>query len=296
VRIPLDGPLDLEATLHSGQAFRWRRSSDGWHEGLIEGRRVRLRVMGGVLEADGPAAPSRAQVAAYLRLDGSHEAFLAEVRRDVPLEAALRALPGLRVLRQDPWEVLVGFVLSQNANQQRIRSNLEALCAAAGRPVAGGGPNRVPTPSELARLDEADLRRLGLGYRAPYVHAVAHAVRDGALALDGLRQAAYDEALERLVSLPGIGVKVADCVLLYGLGHLDAFPVDVWIRRVLAETYGRTGRQAAPLRARAFALKRFGPMAGYAQHFLFHYRRTIGPLPRPGRKALGQAAASAAAP
>lgn len=280
VRLALDAPLDLDATLYSGQAFRWRHDEDG-HTGFVANEPVRVRIEDGLLHVEGAA--SRPALRCYFRLDGTHAAFLTGVRRDRWLAQALDRFDGLRLLRQDPWEALVAFLLSQNANEAKIRRNVEALAATAGEAVSfrDRTMHRFPDPEALAALDEATLRRLGLGYRAPYVAHAARAVADGRLDLASLETEPYPTALETLTSLPGVGPKVADCVILYGLGRLEAFPADVWIRRLVDRHYYRGPNKTAPYAwIRAFGRRRFGANAGYAQHVLFHWVRRGGASPR----------------
>lgn len=279
--IPVEGPIDLDATLHSGQCFRWRSAQDSWHEGFIRGRPARLRVRSRRVEWDGAAPLSAADVAAYLRLDGSHERFLDGAPRDEALRIALARFPGLRMLRQDPWEVFVGYILSANSNVAKISRTIEALSRRAGKPIRWHGQvwHALPSPGRLAELNESELRATGMGYRAPHLQAAARIVAAGAIDLARLSSQDYATAHERLVQVPGIGPKVADCILLYGCDHLDAFPTDVWIRRVVREVYfPRKKLSYAALGE--WARGRFGPWTGYAQHYLFHYRRVVGRLPR----------------
>jgi N-glycosylase/DNA lyase len=270
----LKTPLDLEATLHSGQAFRWRRLDDGGHEGFINNQPVCLWLSKGRLEVD--SSVPEAQVLAYLGSEpGAPKA--PDAHGDAGLQAAVERFPGLRLLRQDPWEALIAFIISQNSNEAKIRATIEALCRLAAPDAIDRPPH--PTPQELAAVDERRLRQTGMGYRAPYVLAAAKAVAEGALDPRRLPLIGHDAARSLLMDMPGIGPKVADCILLYGCGYEEAFPIDVWVRRLLAETYMPTALAEPYDTLRRFAWRRFGSTAGWAQHYLFHYRRRIGPLP-----------------
>lgn len=286
-RIRFEGALDAGATLYSGQAFRWRPAGAGWHEGFVCGVPVRVRVHRDRLEADAARDCSERDLRHYFRLDGSHERFLREVRRDAVLDHALASVPGLRLLQQDPWEVFVSYIVSANSNVAKISRTLEALADRFGaeRPPGQAGRNTFPGPEALARARESELRATGMGYRAPYLREAARLVARGDLDPGELSRWPYEEAHARLVGVPGVGPKVADCILLYGCGHMGAFPVDVWMARVLREHYLRRGPLGSR-RVAAWALGHFGPWAGYAQHYLFHYRRVHGPLPRPRRDAV----------
>lgn len=274
------GPFDPVSTLYSGQAFRWEALENGWHRGWIKNVPVQVRTRGDRLEwrSDSPLAAH--EVRHYFRLDPSHEDCLRSIPRDAYLETALRRFPGLRILRQNPWEVLISFIVSQNSNEAKIRGTIESLCRLAGTRVFFEGTQRwcFPAPNQLARLGAAGLRATGMGYRAPYVLAAARRVRDGGLDPEKLPRLPYEEAFERLLEVPGIGEKVADCILLYGCDQRAAFPSDVWVRRFLHETYLPTRRPPSYRAIRDFAWKHFGNQAGYAQHYLFHYRRAVGTL------------------
>lgn len=281
MELPLDGPLDLEATLHSGQAFRWKPGSEGWQRGFIGNRPVRVRVAKRKLEWESPEPLAEAEVRRYFRLEGSHGEFLREVQRDPALEVALAAFPGLRLLSQDPWEVFVAYILSANSNVGKIERTIASLSAMAGQEVEWNHQrwHRFPSPEALAALSEQELRTTRMGYRAPHLRQAARLVADGTIDLGELARTSYEGAHEQMVEVPGIGDKVADCIQLYGLGHRQAFPTDVWIHRVVRESYfprrrlnyGQLGE---------WARAHFGPWAGYAQHYLFHYRRVVGRLPR----------------
>lgn len=219
----------------------------------------------------GPAAWSR-----YLRLDEDPRIHLEGVER-------LRALPGfepllgLRLLRQEPWETLASFIGSAAANIPKITSCVEGLAARFGEPIDGSARRAFPSPGALARASERDLRAVGLGFRAPYLLATARRLDAVPLDWDALRDGPIEAARARLVQLPGVGAKIADCALLFGLGRLDAYPVDRWIRRATLELAGRKRANDRELDAWA---RRLGPGRGYLQQILFHLRRTGGPFPR----------------
>jgi N-glycosylase/DNA lyase len=272
------GPLDLEASLYSGQAFRWSPAGDGSHRGFIENRPCSILLDGARLIIRGPAEPGA--VSHYFRLDPSHDEFLADVTTDPGLRAAIARFPGLRLLRQDPWEMLVSFIISQNSNEAKIRKTIEGVCKIAGQPILQDGTilHAFPTAPALADLTEKELRSTGMGYRARYVQAAANEVAQGRLDPAALQRMPYDEAFQRLLALDGVGAKVADCILLYGCDHQSAFPSDVWVRRFVRETYLRRRKNPSHDQIRTFALRHFGIHAGYAQHYLFHYRRRVGAL------------------
>ena len=227
--VTVDQPLDLPLTLESGQAFRWHDDGGVW-SGFIEGRLLTLeRDPNG--PATSPTTPAHLRYAeravrGYFRLDDDLPAIYAQLCEDERLSAAVHRHWGLRILRQDPWECLIAFICSQNSNIPRIAKMQETLANTLGA-TATLGPltqRAFPTPEALASAGEARLRELGLGYRARYVAGTSEVVAAGGLDLLALRAAPYEDAKAALVALPGVGEKVADCVLLFALDQLDAAP------------------------------------------------------------------------
>lgn len=277
IRLAECEPLDLDATLGCGQAFRWRRDGDRW-EGVVDGRCIRLRLDGSLLHYSGA---DESFVRHYLALDLDLDRVLAAIDRDPAMGAAIDCCRGLRVVRQPLFECLLSYLCATNTNIPAVQHRVEALATRYGGPVTGGGERcAFPPSSALLGATEDDLRACRLGYRARYARtAIATVLADaGWEAIVPLLS--HDEARVRLLGLPGIGPKAADCVLLYALGHLDAFPIDVWIRRILARHY-RVDLGDGPLSpslyeaARAFGQARFGPYAGYAQVYLYGARALL---------------------
>ncbi len=272
-----DGPLDLHSTLLSGQAFRWR-AEDGWFRGVVSGRAVRLRGTADGVEVDDGQDGDGAfalQVRDYLSLDTDIEGIYREMSFDGRLRDAIDRYRGMRVLRQDPWECLVSFICSSASNIPRITRNIEAICESFGTPGGGtaSGLYAFPAPEALAVDGAAErMRELGLGYRAEYVASTARSVADGEVDLMSLRDAPYETALEALMSLDGVGDKVANCVMLFSLDKPEAFPVDTWIDKAVHEWY-LDGVKLPPKKMRLWAMEHFRGYAGYANHYLFHDRR-----------------------
>ena len=273
-------PFDLAATLESGQVFRWRRVDSASYVGMV-GRHPAMvsQVEDGLSYSceKGTEEVVQRALCDYLRLEDDLQAVYREVSDDPRVAGAISRYRGLRLLRQEPWECLVSFVCSSVSNIPRISRTLEAVAQRYGRAVSLEGHTlyAFPTPEELACVRESDLRELGLGFRAKYVAEIAPTVATGRIYLNALRQASYREAKAELMSLPGIGGKVADCVLVFSLDKLEGFPVDRWVRRCLQEWYfqGGTISDAALL---SWAQGRWGRHAGYVQQYLFHDRRLTG--------------------
>ena len=192
---------------------------------------------------------------------------------DEKTKRAISALPGLRVLNQPVWEALCAFILSANNNVKRIRLSVSLLNQRYGYALEYKGRMLYGFPSAggLAGLSEAELQKeIRCGYRAKYLIQTARMVMDG-FDLEGLKSVSYDEARKRLMELSGVGGKVADCVALFGLGHASAFPVDVWVKRLMANWYSVEG---TPDVVRKEARRMFGEDCGIYQQSLFHAART----------------------
>ncbi len=267
---------DLAATLTSGQAFRWRPEGKAW-VGVIGQRWVRLREgpLGIVAEAAAPPGDWDWLVE-YLQLEVDLDDILNTFPEDEPMRAAVKASRGLRLLRQDPWECLASFILSSTKQILQIQQIVAAVCSCYGEPVpvpaGAAAANAFPSPARIAGLSEAQLRGCKMGFRAPYLLATARSIAGGELELESLRQLPLESARAALTGLPGVGRKIADCVLLFAYGFQQAFPVDVWVMKALRQLYFPRRRVALKHLYR-FAAEHFGANAGYAQQYLFHFVR-----------------------
>ncbi len=269
---------DLTATMTSGQVFAWERVADAW-VGVVQGRGVHLRQSAETIVGR-TAEPQRdwSWLTAFLQADVELNGVLATFPQDDPhLQAAVAACRGLRLLRQDPWECLASFILSSTKQIVQIRQIVRTLSERFGErvPLPDGCSLAFafPTARRVAALSEAELRECKMGFRAPYLLGTARRIVAGEFAPEQLQQCPVAEARTRLLALPGVGEKIADCVLLFAYGFPTAFPIDVWVARALSTFYFR-GRTMPPERLRQFAAKHFGPNAGYAQQYLFHHIRT----------------------
>ena len=277
MQLHVQQPFDLTSSLHSGQAHRWRTYQE-WHSGVIYGNLVHIRQdLFGLEYQCTPSSEAELEplLRSYLRLDDDLEAIYAEINADPRVAEMVAIYPGLRLLRQEPWECLVAFICSANSNIPRIAANMESMADAFGAPLTLNGETRCifPTPSQLSWGGEAALRQLGLGFRARYVAQATMEVAQGGLALEPLRQASYEESKERLMQLAGVGSKIADCVLAFSLDKLNAFPIDVWVRRALLEWYFPPGAKMADREMLQWAQGHFGRYGAYANQYLFHGRR-----------------------
>lgn len=268
--MPHHGFIDLRATLECGQVFHWRERPDGVWEGLIGNKFAAVREDGGklvVVDGD-PAVVSR-----YFALDHDLDAVYAGFPGDQTMLAALEFCRGLRMIRQPAWECLATFITSSMKQVAHIRQMSTALRARFGRAVRGTDLRAYPSPRALAAASEQDLRACGLGYRAKNLRATAQRVASGTADLAKMRTFGDADLREALCELPGVGRKVANCVMLFGFERLSAFPVDTWIERIMKQHYWRGRKKPTPLALEKQLSSQFGPHAGYAQQYLFHHAR-----------------------
>ena len=260
--------FDLALNLQSGQFFRWTRESDGSFAVVRGPLLFRVRQEGDRLRVEGAG---RALVQDFFGLDHDVETIERILRRDPVLRPAVDACRGLRILRQDPWECTAAFITSIASNIPRISRNVADMAASAGTllTLRTSTAYTFPRPDEMP--DEAALRRLRLGFRAGYLARAARLAASGLL--EDVGRLPYDEAKRALMVLPGVAEKVADCVLLFAYGRLNAFPVDTWIRKTMRRLFFK-GRPVSDREIRDFAAERWEGLAGWAQQLLFHWSRT----------------------
>jgi N-glycosylase/DNA lyase len=292
---PLTGwrpsPATLAETLDGGQCFRWSGAEDVW-TGLWADCLAQLRLQDGQLEWRAPADQVGIVAEAlplYLgsQLDWPGLADALPWRSDPHLAQCLRAFPGLRILRQPFGETLLGFLCSATKQIVQIKQMVALLAERHGgvlvervglnalpERVEGNTFHQLPTWDELAQIPEKDLRSCLLGFRAKYIHASAQYIAQRPGWLDDTERLPYPEAKARLMELPGVGDKVADCVLLFGAGRLEAFPVDTWVLKSLSRRYGLHSWK--PAQVALFGRTHFGPLAGLAQQYLFAWERKFG--------------------
>jgi N-glycosylase/DNA lyase len=270
---------DLAATLDSGQVFRWQKSGDAWH-GVLGRHFVQLtQIENGIRAETFSPVENWDWLREFLQIETDLAAVLKTFPDDAPMNTAVASCRGLRLLRQDPWECLASFILSSTKQIVQIRQIVALLCERFGErlvPQSMISTNLsccFSSAQKIAAASEAELRVCKMGFRAPGLLAAARLIDSGKFDLEKLRTLTYAEARYELMTLRGVGGKIADCVLLFGYGFDSAFPVDVWIERALQELYFPR-RRASEKRLSRFAATHFGPHAGYAQQYLFHYMRT----------------------
>lgn len=255
----------------NGQAFRFNKCEEGVYEGVAYSRYLRVTKRDNRVMLYPCAKKEFDEVwQHYFDLERDYASLFCAC--DDPALAEGRKFGcGLRILNQEPFETLISFIISANNNVKRIKGIISKICELCGTPFSFEGKEWTvfPKPEELAKLTCDQLSACGSGYRAPYIKQAAQMVEDG-FALEELRTLDYEVAKKELQKLPGVGPKVADCVLLFSLGFYDAFPADVWIKRVMREHYNFTGNDKQIYQ---FAREQFGEHAGIAQQYLFFWQR-----------------------
>ncbi|MCL1831599.1 MAG: DNA-3-methyladenine glycosylase 2 [Oscillospiraceae bacterium] len=249
--------IDLDSTFNCGQCFRWKKAQDGSYSGFAGAHRATVRQVDGGLMLSEIHESDKAYWGHYFDTQTNYAALIRQFAHDPTLRAATAYAPGIRVLRQEPFETLISFIISQNNNIGRISGIIETLCE------LFGSDGAFPTAGAFGALTEADLSPLRAGYRTRYILDAAKKVNDGEIRLDNVAKMQYNIAKAELLKIVGVGDKVADCVLLFGFGKMQAFPKDVWVKRVMSRYYP----DGLPDCTRG--------VEGIAQQFLFHYIRMI---------------------
>ena len=259
--IPDVRDLDLEQTLDCGQSFRWEKQDDGSFSGVAFDKFVNISLDGTDIIIKNAAEADRGLWYDYFDLALDYGKIREDISEIHPvLKEAAKYAPGIRILRQDPYEALCTFIISQNNNIKRIKGIVGRLCESFGDEIEDGVYG-FPTAERLAKLTPDDLAPLRAGFRNRYIIDSAKKVASGEVDLELCKTADYEAARAELMKITGVGVKVADCTLLFGMHRVEAFPIDVWMKRAMEKLF--PGMTAAD----------FGEYAGIAQQYIFHYSR-----------------------
>jgi N-glycosylase/DNA lyase len=263
--------FDLDLTLGCGQVFHWTPEGAGYL-GMIEEQPLYVERRGAEFLV---TASTEEMARRYFALDHPLAEIYASFPQDPAMSAALEFCRGMRIVRQPFWECVATFITSSMKQVAHIAQISHTLRRRFGNRVEFRGRElfAYPSPEALASLEEADLRACALGYRAAHLLGAARKIAGGEVDLQAIAGMDDAAAREQLCRLPGVGVKVANCALLFGFGRLRAFPIDVWIERVLRETYFQKKRRVTAKRLEEFSAQYFGEYGGYAQQYLFHHAR-----------------------
>lgn len=254
------GSFDLGLSADCGQAFRWKQDEEGFWHGIVCGKYLKAKQDNDSITLYTSKDDFETLWKNYFDLETDYERICKTLSSDVYLERAVTTCPGIHILKQDPWEALCSFIISQNNNIPRIKGIIERLCETFGDEIQGG--YTFPSAEKLASLTAEDLAPLRAGFRAKYIIDAAKKVASGEVDFDKITNSPIEFGREELQKICGVGAKVAECTLLYGFYKIDAFPIDVWVRRIMEEMYP----DGFPVCADG--------VKGIAQQYLFHWRRT----------------------
>jgi N-glycosylase/DNA lyase len=283
-------PFNLEYTLRCGQLFRWEKL-DNWWYGVVKDTVVKIRqITDKLLFQTFPEKMNADFIKNYFRLDDDLPFILSQIAKDEHVKKVIQCFHGLRISRQEPWECLISYICATYKNIPAIKDMILNLSKRFGRKMTFNGHDfyTFPKPSDLAHVSLEEIRSCGLGFRAEGVLETSKILERGEFNLEDLRKMDYEKTRQKLLSLPGVGQKVADCVLLFSLDKLEAFPVDIWIKRAVIEFYpsyfehsfikrisGKNSITPPEYKTiSSFGREYFGKYAGYAQEYLFLSSRT----------------------
>jgi len=254
------GGINLAVTLDCGQAFRWREVRDGVFSGVVGGIGVNVEQTRDGLLFHGINEPDFYNVFyRYFDFERDYEGIISGFSSDPLLKSTAQKYGVIRILNQEPWETLCSFIISSCNNIPRIKKIIDTLCINFGEKCSGG--YSFPSAERIAELDISDLAVLRAGYRDEFIMSAARSVAEGKTDFDSIRLMDIDSARKELMKIKGVGVKVADCTLLFGLGFIDSFPIDRHIKRISAEMYP----DGLPDCVQGYK--------GIAQQYMFHYQR-----------------------
>ncbi|MBO5065800.1 MAG: DNA-3-methyladenine glycosylase 2 family protein [Clostridia bacterium] len=253
--------FNVALCLDCGQAFRWSQNKNGEWEGVASGKYLKIKQEGDTVTLFNTTEEDFYSLwNTYFDLERDYNAIISAYT-DKSLKTACKEYEGIRILKQDEWEAICSFIISANNNIPRIKGIIERFCREFGE-KAGDGYS-FPTPQRIASLTVEDLSPIRAGFRAKYIIDAAQKIASGQVDIARIKKLPFDEAKAELLKIKGVGEKVAQCALLYGFGRIEAFPVDVWVKRIVAELYP----DGLPECIKG--------TEGIAQQYLFHWRRNI---------------------
>ena len=276
--------FQLKDVFECGQCFRWNQETDGSYTGVFDNCVLNVEMHGTEITFSGTYDGKKQKVfeekiIKYFDLNEDYENIkktLAKV--DVNLKNSIEYGSGIRILNQDLWETIISFIISANNNIPRIKGIIERICKTYGNKIEWNGKKHYtfPTPKQLSKARVEELRKLGLGFRDVRVYETTKLINSGEFYLKELYKLSTEQAREKLLILPGVGPKVADCILLFSdLKRFDVFPIDVWVRRVMNELYihNNEEKKVNKKQIQQLANDKFGNLQGIAQQYLFYWKR-----------------------
>jgi len=276
-RLYTDQPFSLDESLICGQVFRWDRADNSWWYGIVGEKAIKICQEGTKISFKGA---DKEFIENYFSLDVGLEPIIKSFDRDPFIHAAVMKCRGLRLIRQPKWECLISYTIATNSNIPTIRRRIAAIAERYGRKIRFDGRTfySFPEPTDISREEENELSCCKLGYRQPFVFRTACDIHNREAWEQTVSALPYEEARKELMKRTGIGPKAADCIILFAFGKYEAFPVDVWIRRIMQEHYpvpldsGKALTKKEYDSIRNFGREYFGEYCGYAQEYLFAAR------------------------
>ena len=266
--------FDVHQIFKCGQNFRFEQTAENTYTGIAFGKILKLEQNNDtVILYDTTLDDFENIWKSFLALDEDYNAIKKAINSDMHMDLALQYGWGIRILKQDFWEMLISFILSQNNNIPRIKKIIDALCKYAGNPIDKDGYQTYTFPSlkDLSDVSEENLRKLGMGYRAAYIKDAVEKFSSGELDLKAIQELETLDAKKQLMKIKGVGEKVADCILLFGMSRYDVCPQDVWVKRIFTEIYQI--KDLTVKKGYAFADQKWGKYSGLAQQYLFYCAR-----------------------
>lgn len=256
--------FNLQQTFECGQCFRFEKAENGYFRGIAYGRELLMKQEDDTITLYNVSLTEfNEKWKDFFDLDRNYAGILEELSFDCYVKKAAEKTSGIHILRQDSWEILCSFIISQNNNIPRIKKIIGSLCTLLGDPISDG-IFTFPSPEKVAAAGINGIAPIKSGFRVKYIIDAAEKVASKEIDLENIMRLTYNEAKKELMRIKGVGEKVADCVLLFGYGFFEAFPRDVWVKRIIGKFYGSS-----------FSPDYFGKNAGFAQQYLFYYERVF---------------------
>lgn len=266
--------IDVDNSINSGQVFLWQKSEENWYG--IDGQNILKINQRGKIKSISNIKTN------FFRKNDDVENIIKSISKDETIKKAVKEYEGLRIFNQDPFQCMISFIISSNSNIQKIKSSLEKISRKFGKKVVIEDQEffLFPKPEKIAKASISEIKTCGVGYRAPFIKEAAKMVTEKKINFEYLKNSDYDETKRNLRLIPGIGNKVADCIMLFSLNKLEAFPLDTWMIKILEKYYSKefqietktiTEKQYEILHEKI--VDYFGPYCGFAQQFLFKMER-----------------------
>lgn len=270
----INQPIDVENSINSGQVFLWKKNKEFWYG--VNGQDI-LEV-----NKNGKIKSLKNHKTDFFRNNDDFDKIIKSISKDSIVKNAVKKYPGLRIIKQDPFQCLISFIVSSNSNIQKIKTNLENISQKFGEKVEYKDQEffLFPNANTLAKASMAEIKSCGVGYRAKFIKEASKIFSEEKITIEDLKSSNYFDAKKKIRIIPGVGNKVADCILLFSLDKLESFPLDRWMIRILEKYYsGKFQIDTKTITEKQYDILHekivdyFGPYAGYAQQFLFKMER-----------------------